>query len=275
MGLFGKLFNPFSQVEKRDREETGALSISDIGILEETTRELILDSVAPFTGSDSFIGVTIWIADEFFQIVSNEAFVKSLRASFDSMKLLSLGKGEIKVIHGKPTAQDDASPIVKKDVFPSGKMWIKLLQKGVTEKSSIAKISVFHGRGSCEKDEYILDAHEKKIYRIGRGSICQKPGETFRVNDIVIEENNPNQAIQKLNNFVSGSHADIIFEDGVFFLRAMPSGSRINGGAPTKIIRNDNAIELRDHISSYILRDGDYIELGRSVLLLFKIITNS
>ena len=275
MSLFSKLFNPYSQTEEDKIEETCTLSISDVGILEETVRELILDSVVPFTGNDYFIGVTIWIDDEFFHIAGKESFVTSLRASFDSMKLLSLGKGDIKVIHGKPTDEDDASPLVKKDILPPGKMWIKLLQKGMAEKTSMAKISVFHGRGSCEKDEYILDAYEKQVFKIGRGPVCRKPEEPFRVNDIVIEENNPDQTVQKLNNFVSGSQANIIYEDGVFFLKAMPSGSRINGGSPTKIIREDNAIELRDHISTYILHDGDYIELGKSVLLFFQIIKNS
>ena len=52
----------------------------------------------------------------------------------------------------------------------------------------------------------------------------------------------------------------------------MPSGCRTSNGSPTKIIRDQEPIELRDSASAYRLKDGDIIELGKSVLLIFKII---
>ena len=275
MSIFDKIFNPFSKEGRSKKEDNETSSITDVGVLEEKLKEVILDSVAPFTGDDTYNGITIWINDEFFHVAEKDSFATDLRASFDSMKLHSLGNGEIKVIHGEPEANENASPIFKKNVIQDGKIWIKLHLKGKeTHRCSKALITVFPGRGSCEKSEYVLDAEKKTIYRIGRGPMNQKAGEAFRLNDIVIEESNPDQTIQKLNNFVSGSQADIIFEDGVFYLKAMPSGCRMNGGSPTKIIRGGKLIELRDHISSYKLHDGDYIELGKSVLLLFKITEN-
>ena len=254
-------------------DNTDASSISDIGILEESVKELVLDSVAPFTGNDDFIGMSLWINDQMYHVISRDQFIKGLKASFDSMHLYSLGSGDISIIHGEPSPQDEASPLTKKGVIPSEKIWIRLFERGKTDaKHAKAMLTIFQGLGSCKENEYILSTEDKSVYRIGRGPISRKPGSVYRVNDIIVEENNPNPGIQKLNNFVSSSQADIILDNGFFYLKAMPSGCRASGGSPTKIIRDQQPIELRDSVSSYKLRDGDIIELGKSVLLLFKII---
>lgn len=250
-----------------------ALSATDVGILEETVKDLLLDALAPFTGDDAMTGLTIWIDDQIVHIVESERFLTSLKAAFDSMRLRSLGSGEIKVVHGAPGPEDEASPLSKGSLIPPGKIWFRLHRKGLSAvKSTKAAVSVYQGIGSLKEKEYLLDAQDKTVYRIGRGAVSRKPGAAYRVNDIIIEENNPNTAVQKLNDYVSSSQADILLEDGAFFLRATPSGSRMSGGSPTKIIRDGNPIELRDPLSSYRLKDGDLIELGKSVLLLFRII---
>lgn len=302
MSFFSKIFNPFvlddrgkinrsesheseatnennvstprERLEKETiKEEQRSTSISDIGILAESVKELIIDSVAPFTGNDDFVGLSIWVNDQSYHIVKKEAFIQDLRASFDSMHLFSLGKGEIKVIPGEPAGNDEASPLVKNGFIPSGKIWIRLIEEGKAEvKHSKARLCVLQGFGSCMENEYILSSDDKQVYRIGRGVICRKPGLAYRVNDIVIEENNADVSIQKLNNFVSSAQADIILDNGYFYLKALPSGCRTSGGSPTKIIRNQEPIELRDSVSSHKLADGDIIELGKSVLLLFKVI---
>lgn len=263
--------SPVQTIEKKGHEDTS--SISDIGVLAEVVNEVIMDSVAPFTGNDDFIGMSLWVNDQVFHVINKESFKKSLRGSFDSMHLYSLGKGNISIFHGEPTPQDEASPLTKKGIIPPGKLWIRLVEKGKAEtKHAKASLSIFQGLGSCKENEYILSTDDKPIYRIGRGAISRKPGSAYRVNDIIIEENNPVQSIQKLNNYVSSSQADIILDDGYFYLKAMPSGCRASGGSPTKIIRDQEPMELRDSVSSYKLKDGDIIELGKSVLLLFRII---
>ena len=300
MVIFGKLLNPFSSDDKATEEnanievrsssvpacdvpiehikkedsnlEQASTNISDIGILEESVRELILDSVAPYTGKDDFVGIVIWVNDQIFHAINNEIFKTGLKAAFDSMHLYSLGASEINVIHGEPESQDEASPLIKKGIIPQGKLWFRLIEKGKELKHAKASISIFQELGSCKENEYILSSEDKSIYRIGRGAISRKHSSAYRVNDIIIEENNPHESIQKLNNHVSSAQADIILDDGQFFLRATPHGCRSQGGSPTKIIRNQEAVELRDSVSSYKLKDGDIIELGKSVLLLFKIV---
>ncbi len=300
MGFLGKLFSPFSSDDKDKAEvkaeevieevvETGSHKetapnvdvdeesdstfISDVGVLAESVKAIILDAVAPFTGNDDFVGFSLWVNDQSFHIINKEQFKTSLKASFDSMHLYSLGNGEINVIHGEPSVNDEASPISKKGILPPGKIWIRLYEKGKTDvRHAKAIISVFQGLGSCKEKEYVLNSDDKSVYRIGRGAISRKPGSAYRVNDIIIDDSNPDPSIQKLNNYVSSAQADVILDDGYFYLKAMPSGCRTSGGSPTKIIRDQEPMELRDSISSYRLKDGDIIELGKSVLLLFKIL---
>lgn len=304
MGFIKKLFNPFSEEEKDPKEnglnaeetagtpsrpvadevspaapvvdtcsEQSTVAISDIGLLAETVKELILNSVAPYTGKDDFVGLSIWVNDQIYHALSTEKFKADLRAAFDSMRLFSLGKSEISIIHGEPTQQDKASPLTKKGIIPKGILWIRLIEKGAAEPKHVkASVSVFQGLGSCKEKEYILSSEDKPVYRIGRGTISRKPGSSYRVNDIIVEDNNPDPGIQKMNNYVSSAQADIILDDGYFYLRAMPSGCRTQGGSPTKVIRDQEAFELRDSVSSFKLKDGDVIEMGKSVLLQFKII---
>lgn len=310
MNFFSKILNPFATERKKDElknegisnasnesidntdtsdrtiqidiissyksetpETETPLSVSDVGTLLESVRELIIDSIVPFTGKDDYSALTIWVNDQLYHIISREDFITNLRASFDSMHLSSLGSGEIKVKQGIPSPSDGASPIIKKGLIPAGKLWYRLIEKGKEEvKLCKASLSIYQGLGSCKEKEYILSSDDKSVYRIGRGVVSRKPGSTYRINDIIIEENNPDQNIQKLNNFVSSSQANIYLEKGGFYLKAMPSGCRTSNGSPTKIIRDQEPIELRDSASAYRLKDGDIIELGKSVLLIFKII---
>ncbi len=52
-----------NEVAPDTQEVHNFTSISDVGILSETVREAILDSVIPFTGNDDFIGLYIWVND--------------------------------------------------------------------------------------------------------------------------------------------------------------------------------------------------------------------
>ena len=69
---------------------------------------------------------------------------------------------------------------------------------------------------------------------------------------------------------VSSAHADLVCKDGRFFLQVLPPGCAI-GGNSTRIIRDQKPIELDQPSLSYPLLDGDLIELGRAVLLEFRI----
>lgn len=136
-----------------------------------------------------------------------------------------------------------------------------------------ATISIFDGNGSLQEDSYILDSDSKTIYHIGRGKSSRKEGK-YRINDIVINDNEVHQELRNLNLHVSSAHADIVFKNGNYYLRAAVGGCRALGGSPTKIVRNENVIEMRNTTLLYLLEDGDILELGKNVLLLFSLTDN-
>lgn len=140
-------------------------------------------------------------------------------------------------------------------------------------KRIIASISIFDGNGSLLEDSYILDSDSKTTYHIGRGKSSRKEGK-YRINDIVINDNEVNQELRNLNLHVSSAHADIVFKNGNYYLRAAVGGCRALGGSPTKIVRNENVIEVRDTTLLYLLENGDILELGKNVLLLFSLSDN-
>ena len=134
----------------------------------------------------------------------------------------------------------------------------------------VAHISIIEGTGSLVKSIYTLDSDIKKLYHIGRGVASRKGGK-YRVNDIVIKDREADEELAKYNVYVSSAHADIVFKNNTFFLKAAIGGCRALDGSPTKIVRNEKATELRDTNLLYPLEDGDMIELGKSVLLAFSL----
>lgn len=207
--------------------------------------------------------LTIWVDDVITErILEDPSFMPDLRTSLDNALLDSLGGGKIDI---KPQAPPEESRAI--EISPQ-KVYITLGAAIAPKKPPTPKIMVkpIEGTGSTSEAEYILDSRKKQVFHIGRGLTVRKPGQ-MRQNDIIINVNDPDMEIQDRNNHVSSSQADIIYKNGNFYIKAMPSGCRAIGGSPTKIIRNETASELRDINTLFPLCDGDIIELGRSVML--------
>lgn len=137
----------------------------------------------------------------------------------------------------------------------------------------LASVSILEGTGSMIKSTYQLDSDKKKLFHIGRGVSSRKAGK-YRINDIVINDNETDPALLNCNAHVSSSHADILFKNNKYYIKASSGGCRATGGSPTKIIRDEIATELRDTSLLYPLCDGDIIELGKNLLLTFSISDN-
>ena len=120
------------------------------------------------------------------------------------------------------------------------------------------------------KPSYILDSDKKKIYHIGRGTASRKGGK-YRVNDIVIKDKEADSDLLQCNMHVSSTHADIVFKNNRYYIKAAIGGCRAIGGSPTKVVRDEKATELRDTTFLCPLEDGDIIELGKNVLLMFSL----
>lgn len=134
----------------------------------------------------------------------------------------------------------------------------------------LATLSIIEGAGSMIKPTYTLDSDIKKVYHIGRGVTSRKGGK-YRINDIVIKDKEADQELLQYNAHVSSTHADIVFKNNKYYIKAAIGGCRAIGGSPTKVVRNENATELRDTTLLYPLEDGDIIELGKNVLLIYSL----
>lgn len=218
---------------------------------------------------DSRTGITIWaISDYYYSIVKTEKFEQELRAALDDAELVGLGSGKIEVRHAVPAENDNAVNVCDSEVFVS-RITIKATSPD-KRLTAIAKVSILEGTGSTEQPCYILDPDVKETYHIGRGKNVRRSN-AFRRNDIVINDSDPNEQLAALNNHVSGSQADIIYCTSFYGLKAMRSGCRSEGGVPTKILRDNEVIELTDSHRIHQLNDGDMIELGKSVILEFNL----
>lgn len=132
------------------------------------------------------------------------------------------------------------------------------------EKEKKALIRSWKGRlkNECYKLSSI-ELKEKKFYNIGRGEDVLVRG--FRHNHIAIDENGGDK-----ENCVSRAHARIGYlEELGFYLQPEESGC-LAGGNRTRIIRGNDLIDLENTLRTEPLRNGDIIELAKSVYLKFE-----
>ncbi|MBC8151410.1 MAG: FHA domain-containing protein [Bacteroidetes bacterium] len=128
--------------------------------------------------------------------------------------------------------------------------------------------------GQTEQADYPLDPTLKTSFCIGRGHTTQTTSGRVRTNDIVfLNDDDPGfDARQGAGNgAVSRAHATIRYVAGQkrYVLLVDPGGLPASGNK-TKILHPDDRIERADIAGmSYLLDDGDQIELGGTVTLLF------
>jgi hypothetical protein len=129
--------------------------------------------------------------------------------------------------------------------------------------------------GQTEQAEYLLDSSQKSLFCIGRGHTAQTNSGRVRTNDIVILNDDdagfdPDKGAG--NGAVSRAHATIRYDAGQrrYTLLVDPGGLPASGNK-TKLLHPDGSIERADIAAmSYPLQDGDQIELGGEVVLLFS-----
>ena len=132
------------------------------------------------------------------------------------------------------------------------------------EKEKTAFIRSMEGR--LKKECYKLSSEElKKIksYNIGRGEVVAIRG--IRHNHIAIDENGGTK-----ENCVSRAHARIGYLKELGFYLQPEEGGCLAGGNRTRIIRGNDLIDLENTLRTEPLRDGDIIELAKSVYLRFE-----
>ncbi len=221
----------------------------------------ILRSLHPFRGTSRFKGITLWASDSMYvYLLRDEAFEKLLRSELENQLFTSLSEGTIDVKTEKP-AEGSICAVENKVFFAFHD------GKDVRPQSHLLKLKAMPGMGSLAQPEYTLDSAQDTVFYVGRGEVSQRNGRFLR-NDVAIREDDPDAETQAQNNQVSHSHAKVVFSDGNFYLQALPSGCRSEGGSPTKIAHGKGEpVEIRDIHSRFPLASGDYILLGKAVCL--------
>lgn len=234
----------------------------------------LLDEFRQATGSSSSALASLYV----YVIVDREDYdvkkyawaddtmKRNLRLSLDNALLEGIGRNKLEII----LIQDSQLPDNAHEVIANVLFYSFLTPKAI-HKQITGLLTIMDGTGSTEQNLYRLDSANKQTFHIGRGAISTKSG-SFRRNDIIIRDNDPDKGLQARNNHVSSSHADIVVCDGTFHLKACPGGCRPLGGSCTKIISENGSQELRDTEMKYPLHDGSLIELGRQVILQFNTI---
>ena len=221
-------------------------------------------------GNGNIRRVTIWVADPvYIRLIMNDEFVNQLHTEIENHLISALTKSEINVRMGKPSSKIQSSCILEEAI------WFSFLIEEDVKKhiSGKARISIAGGRGSLMKKCYDLNVTERTVFHIGRGESETNRERPYRENQIAVNDQEKDKALKELNFHVSASHADLIYDNEAFYLKATPYGCRPDG-SKTAVIREgangSEEYELRDSESRFRLRDGDLVELGGAVLLLFE-----
>lgn len=200
-------------------------------------------------------------------------FEEDLKRELTNAFLDKIGSKSLQVILKPKSETDGCISLIENHVYYK---WGKTvagedgMSKEIPYERVIASVSILEGSGSMIKHSYNLDSDIKKIYHIGRGIASRKDGK-YRINDIVINDKETAPELLQYNLHVSSAHADIVFKNNKYYLRAAVGGCRALGGSPTKIVRSENVTEVRNTTLLYPLEDGDILELGKNVLLVFSL----
>lgn len=237
---------------------------------------LIVNALQPAAGSNSsnLANLVLWVQvdsrsyDPMDYAWADDRLRDNLRHALDNALLESVGSRSITIKFATSESIDkrNATVVVENLLYCTWRP--SEIERPVMYHS--AWISVVDGTGSMQSSSYMLDTSKKERYHIGRGTVLRRNGE-FRRNDIVINESDPDQQLHKANMCVSGMHADIVSRNGRFWLKACAGGCRGVGGTSTKLIQGDIVRELTDVNALHPLSDGDMIELGKAVILLFTL----
>ncbi|HUN03815.1 MAG TPA: hypothetical protein PLS00_13235, partial [Niabella sp.] len=199
-------------------------------------------------------------------LIKDEEFIKRIKRDFKSKGIKFKDDLSVEVLH--------ESPLMEKVTKITEGIGVEALTPTETLKKILARIKATEG--ITWEEEYILEPTGKQ-YFIGR---CKNPkienGPKIH-NDIAfigIEENDEEQ--YKINNYVSRSHALIVFDKEAGAYKIYRSRFMNNFSHKIKIYNtglNDyEGVSLNQPQVPHILRDGDSICFNDKIILEFSII---
>lgn len=278
------LFNPTGEAKSSAPEESNeagappsveekTLSLGnffDIKEVQDVISECLVKELAMYRGGSGYPDITVWVDDPIAVQLTVPLFQEKLKKDLLHSGCRPLSqRTAVTVRGGRPEDDGTLVTLSKKGKLNPGKVFLSFQNEKVT--GDRAQVSICKGKGSLAVDPFVMDSSQKSRFRLGRGETSTRADYSYRINDIVIRTDDPDLAVQDLNNHVSSAHADFVCRDGRFYLQVLPSGSP-SGNNSTRIVRDQSPIAL-DHTGiDYPLSDGDLIELGGSVLLEFRLV---
>ena len=274
MNIFKKFFsgesgNTQSQPSAAEEAESKEQAAVNATVETDELADAIVRKLAAYPASkkEDNKGLDIWTRNaKTAEIIESGEFLSALRLALDNAQLNNLGERVIEIHTNRLADTSSGTPLEVK----SWELEVTVRENRPRPQGTKATVRILKGHGSTQQEAYLLDSGKRTVWHIGRGEESTKGG-GIRVNDIVIRTDEPDEGLQRQNNCVSSSHADIIAQDGRFFIKAMRSGCRPEGGSLTKIIRGEQTDELRDTLTLHPLLDGDILELGKAVMLRFEV----
>lgn len=229
------------------------------------TRKLLIKSCVETAnqlyGSDQSIQVMhLWVYDPTYLFILNDVagFRRELDQEFKSHLIRPLFNAAIEVHSGKP--EDGLTFGV---LIPNA---VAYTYEYVREGAPRANVAIVVKLNLISVDKpvnqsFTLNSSNNSLYMIGRVAAAYDSEGSFRVNDIVINDEH-----------ISRAQADIYFKAGKLYLRPTSTGYRPNGN-PTRVHKKGEKTpeDLRDEYKGCQLQDGDIIELGGRNGVLYKV----
>ena len=212
--------------------------------------------------------LVVWVADNLLYVnIGNIDFKNRLASDLNIQNGFVFNSVDVKFLSS--TANVTYTPIFSN-------LYIEIKEVGSVAPKHRARISVYMEQGELLQKEYILESFvleqsREKFYNIGSGRYVKMDNGLMRENHIAVN-NDPGSAAFEQNKYVSRSHAHIGFLDKYgFCLYVDPKGTRL-AKKRTRILRGGEQIELNNPLLPEPLKNGDIIELSKSVLLLFEVL---
>lgn len=238
----------------------------------EKLSNMIVKALKPSCGisQDAAINMSFYVTDPLIVLAMNEDFKDALRAKLENNGLSAFANGEFRIVNGCAPQVGTIQVFEGFYISLDRNTTITRGQNPLPFGDAVAVLAIVGNMGSLQDSQYELDTSKKTLFQIGRGTVVRRSG-IYRVNDVIIKDDETDSRLAGINNCVSSMQADILWKNGAFYLRAMPSGCRPEGGSSTKIIRDSKSIELRNSRLEERLYDNDMIELGGDLLLSFHL----
>lgn len=209
--------------------------------------------------------LVLWIKDGlFYQSLTADTFKEDLYTTINN----ECGLNFAAIVIKSGLIPEDNIVMVMDDCF------LQVIQIQDARPVSKAMISAIEGRGSLidgivELDSAAISELPNSRYNIGAGKKTQTADNSFRENQIAIEDSK--DSLQYDNNkYVSRAHAHISFSDQYGFMLYVEHGGTRLAQKRTHIHRGGEIIEIDNPLAPVQLQDGDIIVLSKHVYLQFN-----